>query len=82
MASVFRETFLSFHREAAERDARLYADLERVLSSLDAARAHFDAMQNHAFDELVRVLERRRVTEDEIGEALAAMRQQRRDGEY
>lgn len=76
-----RETFLSFHRQSAERDARLYADLERAFASLDAAREHFEAMQKHTLDEIARVVTRR-FTEDEIGDALKAMRQQRRDGEW
>lgn len=76
------QTSLSFHRESAEREARLLSDLERIFGTIEANRRRYDETQDRAFDELVRVVERRGVTEDEIGEALAAMRQQRRDGEF
>lgn len=65
-----RETPLSFHRGSAEREARLLSEMERIFGTIAANRAHYDAMQDHAFEELVRVLERRRITEDEITEAL------------
>ncbi len=71
-----RETFLSFHRESAEREARLLADLERIFGTIAANRAHYDAMQEQAFEQLVQVLERRRVTEQDITEQVQAYRQQ------
>lgn len=74
---ISRETSLSFHRESAEREARLIADLERIFGTIEANRKHYDAMQDHAFEELVRALERRRITEDEISEATQALRRQK-----
>lgn len=79
---VFRETFFASHRDSAEREARLLSDLERIFGTIEANRRRYDETQDRAFDELMRVLERRRITEDEIGDALKAMRQQRRDGEW
>lgn len=74
-----RETILSFHRESAEREARLLADLERIFGTIEANRQHYDAVQDRAFEELVRVLERRRFTDDEITDAL---NRQFGNGEY
>ena len=54
------------------------AEMERIFGTIAANREHYDAMQDRAFEELVRALERRKVTEDEIGEALRSMRQQYR----
>lgn len=76
-----RETPLSFHRESAEREARLMADLERIFGTIAANRAHYDAMQDQAFEQLVQVLERRRFTEDEIAEAINILRRGD-EGEY
>ena len=79
MNSNSRETSLSFHRESAEREARLLADIERVFGTIEANRQHYDALQDRAFEELVRVLERRRFTDDEITDAL---NRQFGNGEY
>lgn len=82
MAPVFRETFASLHRRAAERDARLYSDLERVFMNIDAARETYDAMQERAFEELARVLEGRRFTEEEITDGVNSLRQKFERGQW
>lgn len=74
--AIPRETIGSFHRESAEREARLMADLERIFGTIAANRAHYDAMQDQAFEQLVQVLERRRLTEQDITEQVQAYRQQ------
>lgn len=80
--TISRETSLAFHRESAEREARLLADLERVFGTIAANRQHYDAVQDRAFEELVRVLERRRFTEDEIAEGVNALKQRFERGEW
>lgn len=57
------------------------ADLERIFGTIAANRAHYDAMQDQAFEQLVQVLERRRFTEDEIAEAINILRRGD-EGEY
>ena len=77
-----RETFASFHREAAESDWRLWSEIERIFAPVDHARAQLTEVQNRAFGELYRTLERRRFTAEEITEEVKAYREQYERGEY
>jgi len=77
-----RETIASFHRESAESDWRLWSEIERILVPVDHARAQLTQVQDRAFEELVQVLERRRVTEQDITDQVESYRQQYRDEGY
>ena len=82
MTTFSRETELSFHRKAAEQEARLVADLERILWMFVTNRKHYDEIQERLLDELQHRLERRHYSEEEISEAVSRYRQECREAGY